>query len=146
MVGNRRQGGVTTTTIGRWRTSQERRETATGRAAAATAVLEAFDGDVAALPPELARGVDPPALRRVARALLPLVLDDPAFDATVTLGSTGVGVHVHHDPEAGPTIRVVAGPPARDAGSDRPAARESSSSHVAAELADLLRRGAVRPR
>ena len=135
-----------TTTIGRWRTSQQRRDSASERAAAATAVLEAFDGDVAVLPPDVARAVDPSALRRVVRALLPLVLDDPGFDVTVTVGLTDLGVHVHHDPDAGPTARVVATAGRRDGGTAGPAAPVSSSSDVAAELAGLLRRGAVRPR
>ena len=133
-----------TTTISRWRTSQQRRETASERASAASAALEAFDDHVATLPP--ARGVDPSALRRVVRALLPLAVEDPAFDVTVTLGASDVRVRVYQDPGVGPAVQVGVASPHPDVRPAGPAAPGPSGSHVVAELADMVRRGTVRPR
>jgi hypothetical protein len=80
------------------------------------AVLDAFDADVAARPPTHVGALDRSRLRRVVRAMLPLALDDPTFDVTVTAGPTGVAVRVHHRPAwAGGPARVRIGaehPPA----------------------------------
>ena len=111
------------------------------------AVLDAFDADVAARPPTDIGALDGSRLRRVVRALLPLALDDPTFDVTVTAGPTGVAVRVHHPAGMGLVARLVSGsdaehPPAVE----HPPAAESAASPVAWELAELLRRGHVGPR
>ena len=135
-----------TTTIGRWRTSQERRDSATERVSAVSAVLDTFDVHFAAPAGPSAGTVDPSALRRVVRVLLPLALDDPTFDVTVTLGSTGSGVRLHHAPGVGPTVELVESVTrAPQVHPDRSTAPEPAPG-VVSELADLLRRGAVRPR
>ena len=105
------------------------------------AVLDAFDADVAARPPTHIGALDGSRLRRVVRALLPLAMDDPTFDVTVTAGPTGVAVRVHHPAGLGPVARLVSGSDA-----EHPPAVESAASPVAWELAELLRRGHVGPR
>ena len=95
------------------------------------AVLDAFDADVAARPPTEIGASDRSRLRGVVRALLPLALDDPTFDVTVTAGPAGLGL----------VAGLVAGPDA-----EQPQAAESAPSPVAWELAELLRRGHVGPR
>ena len=117
------------------------------------AVLDAFDADVAARLPTRIGVLDGSRLRRVVRALLPLALDDPTFDVTVTAGPTGVAVRVHHPAGLGPVARLVSGsdaehPPAAGhrPAAEHPQAGESAASPVAWELAELLRRGHVVPR
>ena len=111
------------------------------------AVLDAFDADLAARPPTRIGALDRGRLRGTVRALLPLALDDPTFDVTVTDGPTGVAVRVRHRAGLGPAARLVSGsdaehPPA----AQHPQTAESSPSPVAWELAELLRRGHVGPR
>ena len=130
-----------TVTIGRGTTSQQRRESAAERFSVMAAVLDAFDADVAARPPTHIGALDGSRLRRVVRALLPLALDDPTFDVTVTAGPTGVAVRVHHPAGLGAVAGLVAGPDA-----EQSQAAESAPSPVAWELAELLRRGHVGPR
>jgi hypothetical protein len=142
-----------TVTIGRGTTSQQRRESAAERFSVMGAVLDAFDADVAARPPTHNGALDGSRLRRVVRALLPLALDDPTFDVTVTAGPTGVAVRVHHPAGLGPVARLVSGsdaehPPAvqHPPAAEHSPAAESAASPVAWELAELLRRGHVGPR
>jgi hypothetical protein len=93
-------------------------------------------------------------LRRVARALLPLALDDPTFDVTATVGSTGAAVRVHHPEGAGPTARLVLTSGPKHARVDEPTPvvdappvvdepPVEAGPPVAWELAELLRRGRV---
>lgn len=136
------------TTIGTRSTRRQRHESASGRLTALKAVLDAFDGHIAEQPPGSVGPADRSALHRVVRALLPLVLDDPALDVTSTVGSTGVTVRVHHCAERGVTARIVPrpgvpNPPRQPA--PAPAA-DPVASHVVGELAELLRqRRARRP-
>jgi hypothetical protein len=141
-----------TVTIGRG-TTQQRRESAAERLSAMSAALEAFDADLAARPPGSTRVLDLYGLRRVARALLPLALDDPTFDVTATVGSAAV--RVHHPDGEGPVVRLVESGPRHAKPVEPPpvvpppvVAEPStealpSSSPVAWELAELLRRGQV---
>lgn len=135
-------------TIGRRAASQQRRESVGQRMSVVSSVLDAVDAQVAALAPGTVESVDADGLRRVVRALLPLALDDPTFDVTVTRGSTDVAVRVHHREGHGVVAEVVAGSAARrpDPGPEPPEAVRPVSPGVAAELATLLRNGAVRPR
>jgi hypothetical protein len=149
-----------TVTVGRGTTSQQRRESVAERLSAMGAVLGAFDADLAALPLSAIGVLDLYGLRGIVRALLPLAVDDPTFDVTVTVGPTGAAVRVRHQAGLGPTARLVAGPgvddpppasppsaslPSQDSASES-SASESSASPVAWELAELLRRGEVGPR
>ena len=77
------------------------------------------------------------------RALLPLALDDPTFDVTVTVGPTGAAVRVHHAADLGPTVRLVTGSAVDDPPAESPPAEAAPPSPVAWELAELLRRGEV---
>ena len=136
-----------TVTVGRGTTSQQRRESAAERFSVMSAVLDAFDADVAARPPTDIGALDGSRLRRVVRALLPLALDDPTFDVTVTAGPTGVAVRVHHPPGMGLVARLVSGSDAEHPSAvEHPPAAESAASPVAWELAELLRRGHLGPR
>ena len=99
-----------TVTVGRGTTSQQRRESVAERLSVMGAVLDAFDADLAALPLSSIGVLDLYGLRGIVRALLPLAVDDPTFDVTVTVGPTGAAVHVLHQPGVGPTARLVAGP------------------------------------
>lgn len=137
-----------TATIGRGTTSQQRRESAAERFSVMAAVLDAFDADVAARPPTHIGALDGSRLRRVVRALLPLVLDDPTFDVTVTAGPTGVAVRVHRPGGLGPVARLVSGSDAElaPAAEQSPKPEGAAASPVAWELAELLRRGHVGPR
>jgi hypothetical protein len=134
-------------TVGRGPTPHQRRESARERLAVMAVVLDALDDQVAALP-SASDLVEPDGLRRIVRALLPLALDEPAFDVTVAVAPGGVGVRVHHADNGNVTARLVAGPDAR--GRDPkpyprpPGARPTS--RVVAELTEALRRGDVRPR
>ena len=130
-----------TVTVGRGTTSQQRRESAAVRFSAMAAVLDTFDADVTARPPTQIGAQDLYRLRGVVRALLPLALDDPTFDVTVTGGPTGVAVRIHHPADLGLVARIVAGSAAED-----PPAAGSAPSPVAWELAELLRRGQAGPR
>jgi hypothetical protein len=137
-----------TVTVGRGITSQQRRESAAERLSAMSAALDAFDADLAARPPGSLGVPDLYGLRRVARALLPLALDDPMFDVTVTAGSMGAAVRVHHPDGRGPTVRLVVESHPKHAKPVEPAPvveppEPSPSSPVAWELAELLRRGHV---
>jgi hypothetical protein len=140
-----------TVTVGRARASQQRRESAAERLSAMTAVLDAFDADLAAHPVQSAAGPDLYRLRGVVRALLPLALDDPAFDVTVTDAPTDIAVRVHHPVGLGAVARLVVpapreDPPADDAPvvdgapTDGSPADEAPAS-AARELAAMLRRG-----
>jgi hypothetical protein len=102
------------------------------------AVLDAFDVHIAEQPPGSIGPDDRSALRRVVRALLPLVLEDPALDVTSTVGPTGVTVRVHQCAERGVTARIV---PRSDVPDPprQPANADPVASHVVGELADLLR-------
>ena len=139
-----------TVTVGRGTTSQQRRESVAERLSAMGAVLDAFDADLAALPLSAIGVLDLYGLRGIVRALLPLAVDDPTFDVTVTVGPTGAAVHVRHQAGLGPTARLVAGPGVDDPPSQSPPSQsppsESPASPVAWELAELLRRGEVGPR
>lgn len=135
-----------TVTIGRGTTSQQRRESAAARFSVMEAVLEAFDAEVAARTPTHVGALDGSRLRRVVRALLPLALDDPTFDVTVTAGPTGVAVRVHHPAGLGPVARLVSSDAEHPPAAGHPPAAESAASPVAWELAELLRRGHVGPR
>ena len=113
------------------------------------AVLDAFDA-LAALPLSAIGVLDLYGLRGIVRALLPLAVDDPTFDVTVTVGPTGAAVRVRHPAGLGPAARLVAGPgvddpPSQSSPSESPPS-ESPASPVAGELAELLRRGEVGPR
>ena len=89
------------------------------------AVLDAFDADIAARPPTEIGAPERSRLRGVVRALLPLALDDPTFDVTVTAGPTVVAVRVHHPAGLGP----VAGGFVAGAGrAEQPQAAESAPS------------------
>jgi hypothetical protein len=110
------------------------------------AVLDAFDADVAARPPTHTGALNGSRLRRVVRALLPLALDDPTFDVTVTAGPTGAAVRVHHPAGLGPVARLMPDAAAEQPAVEPPPAAESAASPVAWELAELLRRGHVGPR
>jgi hypothetical protein len=110
-------------------------------------VLDALDEQVSALP-SASDVVDPHGLRRIVRALLPLALDEPAFDVTVAVAPGGVGVRVHHADNGNVTARLVAGPDAR-VPDPKPYPRPPGArptSRVVAELTEALRRGDVRPR
>ena len=110
-------------------------------------MLDTFDADVTARPPTQIGAQDLYRLRGVVRALLPLALDDPTFDVTVTGGPTGVAVRIHHPADLGLVARIVAGSAAEDPPAlGTPPARESAASPVAWELAELLRRGQAGPR
>ena len=139
-----------TVTVGRGTTSQQRRESAAERFSVMSAVLDAFDADVAARPPTHVGALDTSRLRRVVRALLPLALDDPTFDVTVTVGPTGAALHVQHQAGLGPTARLGAGPGVDGPPSESPPSGSpvsgSPASPVAWKLAELLRRGEVGPR
>ena len=136
-----------TITVGRGTTSQQRRESAAERLSVMAAVLDAFDADVAARPPAHVGALDRSRLRQVVRAMLPLALDDPTFDVTVTAGPTGVAVRVHHPAGLGPVARLVSGSVADDPPVvEDPQAAESAASPVAWQLAELLRRGRLGPR
>ena len=133
-----------TATRGTQATRRQRHESASGRLAALRAVLDQFDVHLAEQPPEAPGAADSSALRRVVRALLPLALDDPAFDVTSTVG--GVAVRVHHCPDRGATALVVPGAPRPQRGPTDAEAPEPAGSQVVGELAALLRRRQVRPR
>jgi hypothetical protein len=135
-----------TVTLGRGTTSQQRRESVAERLSAMGAVLDAFDADLAALPVSAIGALDLYGLRGIVRVLLPLAVDDPTFDVTVTVGPTGAAVHVQHQAGLGPTARLVAGPGVADPPESAPAESppaESPPAPVAWELAELLRRGEV---
>jgi hypothetical protein len=134
-----------TVTVGRGTTSQQRRESVAERLSVMGAVLDAFDADLAALPLSSIGVLDLYGLRGIVRALLPLAVDDPTFDVTVTVGPTGAAVHVEHRAGLGPTARLVAGPGVVGPPSEN-APSENAPSPVAWELAELLRRGEVGPR
>jgi hypothetical protein len=135
-----------TLTVGRGPTPHQRRESAKERVAVVTAVLDALDAQVVALRAAPFDVLEPHRLRRTVRALLPLALDDPAFDVTVTLAPGGVGVRVHRTDDGQVTARLVPEPAPRDrAPQPRPPAARPTS-RVVAELAEALRRGHVRPR
>jgi hypothetical protein len=113
-----------------------------------SAALEAFDADLAARPPGSPGVLDLYGLRRVARALLPLALDDPTFDVTATVGSTCAAVRVHHPEGSGPRARLIleSGPKHARTEEPSPVVEEppdeaGPSSPVAWELAEMLRRG-----
>jgi hypothetical protein len=118
-------------------TSQQRRESAAGRLSAMAALLDAFDADLAAHSARSATELDLGRLRGIVRALLPLALDDPAFDVTVADAPTGTAVRVHHPAGLGPAARLVIAPPAEEP----PPAADSVPASAAQELAGLLRRG-----
>ena len=100
-----------TVTVGRGTTSQQRRESAAVRFSAMAAVLlDTFDADITARRRRPRIGAqDLYRLRGVVRALLPLALDDPTFDVTVTGGPTGVAVRIHHPAGLGLVAGLVAG-------------------------------------
>jgi hypothetical protein len=130
------------TTIGTRSTRRQRHESASGRLAALKAVLDAFDVHIAEQPVGSIGPAERAALHPVVRALLPLALDDPAFDVTSTVGPTGVAVRVHHCAERGVTARIVPRsevPDPRRQPVDAPAT-DPVGSHVVGELAELLRR------
>jgi len=133
-----------TATRGTHSTRRQRHESASGRLEALRAVLDRFDVHVAEQSAGAIEPADLPALRRVVRALLPLALDDPAFDVTSTVG--GVAVRVHHCPERGATALIVPGAPGPQRGPADAEAPEPAGSQVVGELAALLRRRQVRPR
>lgn len=137
---------VMTVTVGRRTTSRQRRESVAERLSAMAAVLEAFDADLAARPPEQTGALDRGRLRGIVRALVALAVDDPAFDVTVTVAPTGAAVRVHHPAGVGPAVRFVTAPgagqpvrPVSEAGAVPPPAGPPAP--VARELAELLRRG-----
>jgi hypothetical protein len=135
-----------TLTVGKGPTPHQRRESAKERLAIMTAVLDALDGQVAALPTAPSAVVEPHGLRRIVRALLPLALDDPTFDVTATVTHGGVGVRVYHTDDGQMTARLVPEPAPRERTPQPrpPAARPTS--RVVADLAEALRSGHVRPR
>ena len=139
-----------TVTVGRGTMSQQRRESVAERLSAIGAVLDAFDADLAALRLSAIGALDLYGLRGIVRALLPLAVDDPTFDVTVTVGPTGAALHVQHQAGLGPTARLVAGPGVDGPPSESPPSGSpvsgSPSSPVAWKLAELLRRGEVGPR
>lgn len=148
-----------TVTIGRATASRQRRESAAERLSAMGAVLDAFDADLATCRPSSIGVLERGRLRGVVRALLVLALDDPAFDATVTIAPTGAAVRVHHPAGVGPTARLVVeraepltepltepfaeAPPVSGAPASTAASTPAStaSATAASELAELLRRG-----
>jgi hypothetical protein len=132
-----------TVTAGRGTTTRQRRESVAERLSAMEAVLEEFDADLVARPPATTRALDLYGLRRIVRALLPLALDDPTFDVTVTVGPTGAAVRVHHAADLGPTVRLVSGSAVDAPSAESPPAEAAPPSPVAWELAELLRRGEV---
>jgi hypothetical protein len=137
-----------TLTVGRGPTPHQRRESTKERLTVMTAVLDALDDQVRALPTAPSDVVEPHGLRRIVRALLPLGLDDPAFDVTVAVAPGGVGVRVHHTEDGKVTARLVAGLDARSRDlkpQPRPPAGRPTS-RVVSELTEALRRGDVRPR
>jgi len=100
------------------------------------ALLDAFDADLAAHAARSATDLDLGRLRGIVRALLPLALDDPAFDVTAADAPTGTAVRIHHPPGLGPAARLVIAPPVEET----PVA-DSAPASAAQELAGLLRRG-----
>lgn len=144
-----------TVTVGRGTTSRQRRESVAERLSAITAALDAFDADLAAHPRSWRQALDPGRLRAIVRVLLPMALEDPTFDVTVTVGPAGTAVRVQHTAGGGPTARLVPGPGEpgggrhrnpRDVAVEVPAApavpvAAASGATAARELADLLRQG-----
>lgn len=140
-----------TVTVGRGTTSRQRRESVAERLSAITAALDAFDADLAAHPRCWGRALDLGRLRGIVRVLLPMALDDPTFDVTVTVGPSGAAVRVQHVAGGGPTARLVterrAEPAVEPVTSPVPRPRAAARPATAArELADLLRQGGRAPR
>ncbi len=116
-----------TATIGGRTTHQKRRESTAERLSVISGVLEQLDADLADDP----HGV----LRSAVRTLVPLAVQVPEFDVTISSGShPGVAVRLYRD-ETGLRAELVEG-----------RAPQPTVSPVVSELADLLRRGEVRPR
>jgi hypothetical protein len=133
------------------------------RLSAITAALDAFDADLAAQPGSWRQAVDLGRLRGIVRALLPMALEDPTFDVTVTVGPAGTAVRVQHVAGGGPTARLVRERPgerpvgpgggrhrdSREPAVEVPAvpvapvepAAPAAGATAARELADLLRQG-----
>ncbi len=119
-----------TATIGARTTHQKRRETTAERLSVISGVLEQLDADLATDP----GGV----LRSAVRTLVPLAVQVPEFDLTISSGSQpDVAVRLFRD-ETGLRAEIVQGRPAP--------APQPTVSPVVSELAELLRRGEVRPR
>ena len=139
-----------TVTVGRGTMSQQRRESVAERLSAIGAVLDAFDADLAALRLSAIGALDLYGLRGIVRALLPLAVDDPTFDVTVTVGPTGAAFHDQLQAGLGRTAGPVAGPGVDGPPSESPPSESppsgSPASPVAWKLAELLRRGEVGPR
>ena len=139
-----------TVTVGRGTTSRQRRESVAERLSAITAALDAFEADLAAHPRSSRQALDLGRLRGIVRVLLPMALEDPTFDVTVTVEHEGVAVRVHHLPGGGPAARLVTERPAEPAPEPPPAvaaapaaAPTPAPATAARALADLLRHGGL---
>jgi hypothetical protein len=120
-----------TATIGARTTHQKRRESTAERLSVISGVLAQLDADLAADP----GGV----LRSAVRVLAQLAVGVPEFDLTISSGSQpDVAVRLYRD-ETGLRAELI---PSRDA----PSAPQPAVSPVVSELAELLRRGEVKPR
>jgi hypothetical protein len=120
-----------TATIGARTTHQKRRESTAERLSVMSGVLEQLDADLATDP----GGV----LRSAVRTLVPLAVQMPEFDLTISSGSQpDVAVRLYRD-ESGLRAELVETRPPSPA-------PQPTVSPVVSELAELLRRGEVRPR
>jgi hypothetical protein len=120
-----------TAIIGARTTHQKRRESTAERLSVISGVLEQLDADLTTDP----GGV----LRAAVRTLVPLAVQVEDFDLTVSSGShPDVAVRLYRN-ETGLRAELVQRSPAS-------AAPQPAVSPVVSELADLLRRGEVRPR
>lgn len=119
-----------TATFGARTTHQTRRESTAERLSVISGVLEQLDVDLADDP----GGV----LRSAVRTLVPLAVQLPEFDLTISSGSQpDVAVRLYRD-DTGLRAELVE---SREAAAPQP-----TVSPVVSELAELLRRGEVRPR
>jgi hypothetical protein len=120
-----------TAIIGARTTHQKRRESTAERLSVITGVLEQLDADLTTDPGGI--------LRSAVRTLAPLAVQVPEFDLTISSGSQPeFAVRLFRD-DTGLRAELVENRAAR-------AKPQPTVSPVVSELADLLRRGEVRPR
>jgi hypothetical protein len=118
-----------TAIIGARTTHQKRRESTAERLSVIAGLQEQLDAELTADPGDV--------LRSAVRALTPLAAQHPDFDLTISSAAQpDVAVRLYRD-EAGLRAELIDGA--------RPAPQPAVSP-VVSELADLLRRGEVRPR
>ena len=120
-----------TAIIGARTTHQKRRESTAERLSVIAGLQEQLDAELTADPGDV--------LRSAVRALTPLAAQIPDFDLTISSGSQpDVAVRLYRD-DSGLRAELVDGKAAHSA-------PMPTVSPVVSELADLLRRGEVRPR